>query len=59
MKRKKNDKKILLKLRTTAVRVFQKEQGMFDGRFRTRTEASAKQYSRKLKHKKNFKNTEG
>jgi hypothetical protein len=54
MERKKNDKKILLKLRTTAVRVSQKEQGMFDGRFRTRTETSAKQYSRKLKHKHVF-----
>jgi hypothetical protein len=48
----------LIKLKATAVRQARKEQGMFDGRFRTRTEDTAKNYSRKLKHKNNFKDTE-
>ena len=53
---KKDSKKILLKIRTGAVRVVQKEQGMFDGRFRTRMEENGKNYSRKKKHKKDTKN---
>jgi hypothetical protein len=53
---KKDSKKILLKIRTGAVRVVQKEQGMFDGRFRTRVEESDNVYSRKKKHKKDTKN---
>ena len=50
MKKRKSEIKILLKLRKTAIRTSQKEQGMFDGRFVTRTEQSKKVYSRKAKH---------
>lgn len=35
-----------------ATRESQREQGFFDGRFVTRTQASKKQYTRKQKHKK-------
>lgn len=34
-----------------ATRESQREQGFFDGRFVTRTQASKKQYNRKQKHK--------
>ena len=33
----------------------QKEQGYFDGRFVSRLEESKKQFTRKIKHKKNIK----
>ena len=55
MKKRKSEIKILLKLRKTAIRTSQKEQGMFDGRFVTRTEQSKKVYSRKAKHARDHK----
>lgn len=54
MKRRKSEIKILLKLRKTAIRTSQKELGMFDGRFVTRTEQSKKVYSRKAKHNNRY-----
>jgi len=41
----------LQKLKHSAVRESQKEQGYFDGRFVERSESSKKLYTRKQKHK--------
>ncbi|MFN5911089.1 MAG: hypothetical protein ACK45H_07135 [Bacteroidota bacterium] len=47
-----SERKLMIKLRTAAVRTSQKEQGMFDGRFATRSEESKKAYNRKTKHRR-------
>ena len=52
MKKKGHKIKLLLKLRAAAIRISQKEQGMFDGRFVTRTQESKKLYTRKNKHRR-------
>lgn len=54
MKKRKSEIKLLLTLRKTAIRTSQKEQGMFDGRFVTKTEQSKKVYSRKAKHNNRY-----
>lgn len=44
-------KRETIKMYTGVTRQQQVEQGFFDGRFVTRTQASKKQYTRKQKHK--------
>lgn len=55
-KKRKNKSKItqedINRIEKSKVREDQKEQGFFDGRFRTRSEESKKAYKRKPKHPK-------
>lgn len=41
------------KIRISNIREDQKEQGCFDGRYRTKTEKLKTTYTRKIKHKNN------
>lgn len=51
-KNKNITKEDLAQIEKSAVRAEQKEQGVFDGRFATKSIPSKKAYSRKKKHKK-------
>lgn len=45
------DKKDVDKLQKSKLREEQKQEGMFDGRFKTKSVKSAKEYKRKPKHR--------
>lgn len=51
MKQRNNGTSQMHNLRLSQQRAAQKEQGFFDGRFVSRSEDSARTYSRKQKHK--------